>query len=167
MLYKYQAPLPVLSWWFYAKMRLTSQTMRSDTWLHCDCNRNPASWEFKNFKSVSSVQSVKRLLSWSVVCAFSWWCNVSWSVILCGKFEKKVKFLKIAPLTNGHYSYIKLYAFLVILLSHLSPVVVFRWEKKHGELSKWETRLHTCLILYGEKGPPPQGEVIAATGACG
>ena len=77
-------------------------------------------------KSVIFVQSVKRWLAYSFVCAFSWWRDNSRA-----QFVKKER-----PNSSifcwwpaGIYSYIKICAFLVILMSHFSPVVVFRLGK--------------------------------------
>ena len=44
--------------------------------------------------------------------------------------EKTPKCFKILLLTGGIYSYIIIYTFLLILMSHVSLVVVFRLGKK-------------------------------------
>ena len=53
------------------------------------------------------------------------------------------------------YSYIKVYTFLVILIPHMSPVVVFRLEKNRGDFSKWRRACTPVSFYNSEKGPRP------------
>ena len=68
--------------------------------------------------------------------------------------KKKAKFLKILPLTGG-YLQLKFYALLVMLVSHLLPVVVFRLGKNCGEFSKWRLTCTPVSFYNSEKGPRP------------
>ena len=61
--------------------------------------------------------------------------------------EKRPNSLRFCRWPAGIYSYIEMSTFLVILMSHVFPVVGFRFEKNRGEVSKGETRLHTCLLI--------------------
>ena len=76
--------------------------------------------------------------------AFSQWCNVAWSMIFCGKFEKKAKFFKILLSTGGHLQW---HYFLVILMSHLSLVVVFRLGKNCGKFQSGNLLAHLSLVV--------------------
>ena len=64
--------------------------------------------------------------------------------------EKRPNSWKLCCWLAGFYSYIKIYALLVMLMSRLSPVVVFRLGKNRGKFSKWRltcTPVSFCVWL--------------------
>ena len=125
---------------FYAKKRLESHINGSDT-------QDPL--------FLASQWRVHLLAHLMICVCFLMMMWQQWSVTTCGNLQKKAKFFRWMA---GIYSYIKIYAFLVILMSHLSPIlVVFRlpgWEKTVANFQSGDSLAHMSH-LYSEKHPKP------------
>ena len=92
-------------------------------------------------KSVTFVQSVKRLLACSLVCAFSWWRNVQWSVMHCGKFGKKAPILQDSDLDWQVLTVTLNFTLFWSFWYHICLLYWFLDGEKTGEFSNWR---HTC-----------------------
>ena len=76
---------------------------------------------------------------------------------IAGNFKKRQILLRSCSwLTlTDNYCYTKLDTFLVILTPHLSPVVVFGWEKTVANFRSGDSLAHPSLFIIVRRAPRP------------